>query len=139
MKKIGLATLIATLALATSALASDVTGVWRTAEEGGKIAIERCGNSICGKILGDGAPQAGRSNTDDKNKNPALRGRPLLGLTIMQGFSGGPQVWTGGTIYNPNDGGVYQATVKLASNDVLQVKGCIVAPLCKTQTWTRLK
>lgn len=139
MKTIGLLALTASLALGTSALASDVTGVWRTSEEGGKIAIERCGTSICGKILGGGAPQAGRSNTDEKNKNPALRSRPLLGLTIMQGFSGGPQVWTGGTIYNPNDGGVYQATVKLAANDVLQVKGCIVAPLCKTQTWTRLK
>ena len=139
MIKPSLIALVTSLSLGTSALASDVTGVWRTAEDGGKIAIERCGNSICGKILGGSAPQAGRSSTDDKNKNPALRTRPLVGLTILQGFSGGPQVWTGGTIYNPNDGGVYQATVKLASSDVLQVKGCIVAPLCKTQTWTRLK
>ena len=139
MPKIAIIAIAASFGLVTGAVASDVTGVWRTSEEGGKIAIERCGGSICGKILGGGAPQPGRSNTDEKNKNPALRNRPLLGLTIMQGFSGGPQVWTGGTIYNPNDGGVYQATVKLAANDVLQVKGCVVAPLCKTQTWTRLK
>lgn len=139
MTKLGLIALMTSLSLGTSALASDVTGVWRTSEEGGRIAIERCGNSICGKILGGGAPQAGRSSTDDKNKNPALRNRQLLGLTIMQGFSGGPQVWTGGTIYNPNDGGTYKASVKLASADSLQVKGCIAPPLCKTQTWTRLK
>ena len=139
MTKLALIALMTSLSLGTSALASDVTGVWLTAEDGGKISIERCGASICGKILGDGAPQAGRIDRDDMNKNPALRNRPLLGLTILQGFSGGPQVWTGGTIYNPNDGGVYQATLKLASNDVLKVKGCIVAPLCQTQTWTRLK
>jgi uncharacterized protein (DUF2147 family) len=139
MTRLGLITVLLSVSVGTSALASDVIGVWRASEEGGKIAIERCGTSICGKILGGGAPQAGPSATDVKNKNPALRNRPLLGLTIMQGFSGGPQVWTGGTIYNPNDGGTYQATVKLAAADKLQVKGCIAPPLCKTQTWTRLK
>lgn len=138
MLKAALITLTASLAIAGTAAASDVTGLWRTSEDGGRIEISHCGNSICGKIVGgNGAP--GRVSTDAKNKDAALRSRPLNGLVIMKGFSGGPENWTGGTIYNPNDGATYKASVKLASADILQVKGCIAAPLCQTQTWQRLK
>jgi uncharacterized protein (DUF2147 family) len=45
----------------------------------------------------------------------------------------------GGTIYNADDGGTYQATVTPEGRDVLKVKGCIVWPLCKSQTWKRLR
>lgn len=130
--------LSASLALASAASASDVTGVWRTTERGGRIEINPCGNSICGKIVG-GTVGSGEVTTDAKNRDVALRSRPLNGLVIMKGFSGGPNEWTGGTIYNPNDGGTYRASVKLAADDTLQVKGCVAAMICQTQTWKRLK
>lgn len=138
MLKAALFALTASLALVGSASASDVTGVWRTTESGGRIEINRCGASICGKIVG-GEATPGRPATDVKNKDAALRNRSLNGLVIMEGFSGGPSDWTGGTIYNPNDGGTYKASVKLAAADTLQVKGCLAAMLCQTQTWKRLK
>ena len=138
MIKAALTALTASLALAGVAIASDVTGVWRTTERGGRIEINSCGNSICGKIVG-GTVGAGEVTTDAKNRDTALRNRPLNGLVIMKGFSGGPNEWTGGTIYNPNDGGTYKASVKLAAEDTLQVKGCVAAMICQTQTWKRLK
>ena len=138
MIKATLTALTASLALAGVASASDVTGVWRTTERGGRIEINSCGNSICGKIVG-GTVGAGEVTTDAKNRDAALRNRPLNGLVIMKGFSGGPNEWTGGTIYNPNDGGTYKASVKLAAEDTLQVKGCVAAMICQTQTWKRLK
>ena len=138
MIKAALTALTASLALAGVASASDVTGVWRTTERGGRIEINSCGNSICGKIVG-GTVGAGEVTTDAKNRDAALRSRPLNGLVIMKGFTGGPNEWTGGTIYNPNDGGTYKASVKLAAEDTLQVKGCVAAMICQTQTWKRLK
>jgi hypothetical protein len=47
--------------------------------------------------------------------------------------------WEGGSIYNPEDGGTYKATITIADADTLKLKGCIVWPLCKTQTWKRLR
>jgi uncharacterized protein (DUF2147 family) len=138
MMKATLIALTASLALVGTASASDVTGVWRTADSGGRIEINRCGASICGKIIG-GEAAPGQATTDVKNKDAALRNRPLNGLVILKGFSGGPSEWTGGTIYNPKDGGTYMASVKLAAEDMLQVKGCVAAMLCQTQTWKRLK
>ena len=138
MIKIALTALTASRALAGVASASDVTGVWRTSERGGRIEINPCGKSICGKIVG-GNSGPGEVETDAKNKDAALRNRSLNGLVIMKGFSGGPNEWTGGTIYNPNDGGTYKASVKLAAQDTLQVKGCVAAMICQTQTWKRLK
>jgi uncharacterized protein (DUF2147 family) len=75
---------------------------------------------------------------DSANRDPALRSRALKGLTILQGFRRDGEGWSGGTIYNPEDGGTYKATVTLADANTLKLKGCIVWPLCKTQTWKRL-
>jgi uncharacterized protein (DUF2147 family) len=138
MLKSCLIALTASLALAGAASASDVVGVWRTSATGVTIEISKCGSSICGKIL-DGNSGPGASPLDINNKDAALRARPIVGLVILKGFSGGPAGWDGGTIYNPHDGGTYSASVKLASAGLLSVKGCVAPMLCKTQTWTRLK
>jgi len=68
-----------------------------------------------------------------------LRNRQLKGLTILQGFARGENGWDGGSIYNPDDGGTYKATITIADPDTLKLKGCIVWPLCKTQVWKRLR
>ena len=34
---------------------------------------------------------------------------------------------------------VYAGTIELVSNTELKLKGCVVAPLCKTQKWTRIR
>jgi uncharacterized protein (DUF2147 family) len=76
---------------------------------------------------------------DIKNKDTALRGRRLMYLQILGGFTRGSGEWTGGTIYNGDDGGTYKATVTPIDADHLKVKGCIIWPLCKSQTWTRIR
>ena len=121
------------------ALAQDITGLWRTEAGGGQIEISRCGSSLCGKLVTSDGIKANPDLRDLRNKDPALRNRPLKNLQILGGFAGGPPTWTGGTIYNSIDGGTYSGTITLVSPNQLKLKGCIVAPLCKTQTWTRMK
>ncbi len=41
--------------------------------------------------------------------------------------------------YNGDDGGTYKATITPIDADHLKVRGCIVWPLCKTQTWMRVR
>ena len=44
----------------------------------------------------------------------------------------------GDTITLP-DGRTYKGSMKLLNPNQLKLTGCIIAPLCKTQTWTRIR
>lgn len=129
------AALIATPALAEA----PIEGLWNTPEHGGQVRIFGCGDSFCGKVVSSDRFASNPNLTDEKNKDAALRNRPLKGLQILSGFSGGPSEWKGGSVYNPEDGGTYHGTIKLADPDTLKLTGCIIVPLCKTQTWHRAK
>jgi uncharacterized protein (DUF2147 family) len=76
---------------------------------------------------------------DVHNKDAGQNGRPLKGLLMLQGFHAGTNGWEGGTVYNADDGGTYKATITMVDADTLKLRGCIVWPLCKTQTWKRIK
>ncbi len=128
------------LLTATASTSPDiVVGRWRTEVRHGVVEISRCGQSICGRILDSDGIKANPDLADTKNKDASLRNRKLKGLQIMQGFGWKSGAWANGTIYNAEDGGTYKATVTPHGQDQLKMKGCIVWPLCKTQTWTRLR
>lgn len=133
--------LAAALALSVSApaLAQDVTGLWQTQTNGGQVEISRCGNSLCGKLVSSDHIKTDPDRKDVKNKDASLRSRPLKNMQMLYDFTGGPTKWTGGKVYNAADGGTYSGTITLLSANELKLKGCIVAPLCKTEKWTRIK
>ncbi len=124
---------------AAPAHAADVTGLWATPTRGGQVEITKCGASVCGRLVASDGIKADPTIKDAENADPAQRGRLLKGLLILKGFAGGPTEWTGGEIYNAEDGKTYGATLTLNANDTLNVRGCVFVPLCKTQTWTRVR
>lgn len=135
-------TMIATAALgllATPALAADATGLWQTPTNGGQVEIARCGNSLCGKLVSSNHIRENPALKDVRNKDESQRVRTLKNLQMLYDFTGGPTKWTGGKVYNPDDGGTYSGTIELIGENQLKLKGCIVAPFCKTQVWTRLR
>ena len=125
--------------LATPALAADVTGLWQTPTNGGQVEIARCGNSLCGKLVSSNHIRENPALKDVKNKDESQRVRTLKGLQMLYDFTGGPTKWTSGKVYNPDDGGTYSGTIEMIGENQLQLKGCIVAPFCNTQVWTRLR
>jgi uncharacterized protein (DUF2147 family) len=132
-----LALLPSTTALAHSAGLEGTQ--WRTASGSGIVRFERCeGARLCGSIVRVLTPgQAGA--TDANNPDPALRSRPVQGLRILSGFTAsGHGVWTGGRIYNPEDGRSYRSELRIGRDGRLQVKGC-VGPVCQTQHWTQAR
>lgn len=131
--------LLPAVLLATPALAADPTGLWQTPTRGGQVEISKCGASLCGRLVTSEGLKADPNLKDIHNANAAERGRALKGVTILTGFSGGPKEWTGGSIYNADDGKTYSGTLTLANDNTLKLQGCVVYPLCKTQTWTRLR
>ena len=69
--------------------ASEPTGVWLTQAGDARVKISKCGGGICGVIvwLKDPInPANGKPQVDDKNPNPALAKRPMIGLPLFSGM-----------------------------------------------------
>lgn len=117
-----------------------VLGRWLTESKRGVVDIYACGDRVCGKLVWLIEPmRRGAPAIDDKNPDPALRQRPLCGLTMLGSFRNTkPQLWTDGWIYDPDSGKTYHATMFLESPGVLKLRGYVGIPLFgETQTWTR--
>jgi uncharacterized protein (DUF2147 family) len=118
----------------------DATGVWLTQAGDAKVRVSKCGGGICGVVvwLRDPIdPATGKPQLDDKNPNPALAKRPVIGLALFTGMhASGPNKWSG-EIYNADDGKSYHSNISLSGADALRVEGC-VGPLCGGETWTRV-
>ena len=120
--------------------AGEVTGVWLTQAGDARVRISKCGGGICGVIVGLKQPidpATGKPQIDDKNPNPALAKRPIIGLPLFSGMHAtGPGKWSG-QIYNADDGSTYASNVSVTGTDTLRVEGC-VGMLCGGETWTRV-
>lgn len=113
------------------------TGDWLTSGAAAVVRIAPCaagGDALCGRITWLWNPTPDR---DERNGDPALRSRPLVGLEMLAGFrpdaSGG---WAGGRIYNPEDGNTYSASFRLRDATTLDVRGCVMF-ICRSQVWRR--
>ena len=139
--KLSLLAAAATLAasLAAPALAADPTGVWQTPTNGGQVRISRCGQALCGVLVTSNHIRATPNMLDDKNRDASLRTRTLRNLPLLNGFTGGPTEWRGGTVYNPDDGRTYSGSITMQNDNTLRLQGCVVRPLCRNQTWTRVR
>ncbi len=135
-----MAALLALSAGPAAAQDDGLLGRWRTPAENGVVSIERCGAAVCGRLV-DAAPlRADPDQRDVRNRSAALRTRPLKGLLVLRGFTGGPRTWSGGPLYDPNSGQTAgTGTLTLTGPDTLSVRGCIAPLLCRTQTWTRAR
>jgi uncharacterized protein (DUF2147 family) len=99
-------------------------GVWLIDNE---VAVQvfDCSNLLCGRVLWLSIPRdpQGRLVLDKKNPDPALRQRPLCGLTIFWGLRpAGPDRWTDGWFYNPDDGQTYNISAELKSADTIEAR-----------------
>jgi uncharacterized protein (DUF2147 family) len=131
--------LISLLAMAAAPAGDTVVGRWKTETHNAIVEIQRCGASICGRILTSDALRTNPTMADAKNGDPALRTRQLRGLQILGGFTADGEAWTGGRLYNADDGKTYSGRITPLGPNQLKVRGCVFVPLCKTQTWTRVR
>jgi uncharacterized protein (DUF2147 family) len=135
--------IIAALFAAPSARAqsaSEPSGVWQTQAGDARVKISKCSGGICGVIvwLKDPInPATGKPQIDDKNPNPALAKRPMIGLPLFSGMRpSGPNKWSG-QIYNADDGNSYASSISVTGADTLRVEGCVGA-LCGGESWARV-
>jgi uncharacterized protein (DUF2147 family) len=121
--------------------AGDPSGIWLTQAGDARVKISKCGGGICGVIVGlkdPIDPATGKPQADDKNPNPALKRRPMIGLPLFSGMHAtAPGKWSG-QIYNADDGSTYASNVSVTGPDTLKVEGCVGA-LCGGENWTRVR
>lgn len=119
---------------------SPVAGIWLTEKGDARIRITTCGTGICGKVIALREPidpDTGKPAADNKNPNPALAQRPIIGLNLFNDMRAtGPASWAG-RIYNADDGQFYASKVMLQGPAQLRVEGCVGA-LCGGENWTRV-
>jgi uncharacterized protein (DUF2147 family) len=132
----------AALAAATPATgqnAGSPDGIWLTQAGDAKIRVSRCGAGICGVVVWLREPidpLTGKRQVDDKNPNPALANRPIIGLSLFSAMRpAGPNRWSG-RIYNADDGKTYASNISVTGPAGLRVEGC-VGTLCGSEDWSR--
>lgn len=118
-------------------------GRWLTERANAAVQIDRCEpddpGRVCGTIvwLRDPLDENGLPKRDTENQSADRRDRPLIGTRILSGFvARSPDHWTGGRIYNPEDGRTYDASMRLEGADTLMVEGCVLF-FCRKQVWRR--
>src|SRR4030081_3604835 len=122
---------------AASAQTGDPSGIWLTQAGDAKVRVSKCGGAICRVVVWLREPinpATGLPMVDDKNPNPALAKRPMIGLPLFSEMRiSGPNRWSG-RIYNADDGGTYDSNISVSGPDTLRVEGCVGA-LCGGENW----
>lgn len=129
-----------------------VLGTWLTAEsdEGrAHVKIEKVGNRYRGRIVWLEEPVyppddrlAGYDKIDRENPDPNLRTRPVEGLEILSGFTWDAEgrEWTGGTIYDPENGKTYKAKMWITEDGDLALRGYVgFSFIGRTEIWSRVR
>lgn len=129
-----------------------IEGTWRTLLLS-EVTIAPCPDGFCGYLSRIVVPEGLLSGAeaeaaaamqpedffDHRNKDPALRSRPMLGLQILTLRQGGkPHVFEG-EIYNPEDGNSYSGYMELLGPDAVRLNGCVLFNvICRGEDWTRV-
>jgi len=129
---------LAALWSAAAGAAAPIEGLWLTDDGKGVVRIGPCGRQLCGWLarVRDRGPDV--PTRDARNPDPRLRGRPLVGLPILTGFTASGGQWTGGRAYDPKSGRSYRTTLSLNADGSLNVTGCVMF-ICQTRRWTRTR
>jgi uncharacterized protein (DUF2147 family) len=138
MRALVLATLLAASATPALAAADPAFGEWLNADGAGKITVGPCATNpalACGAITWMKDPAA--HPRDENNPDKALRSRPIIGVLAVRDMKNeGPGRWSGGKLYNPENGKSYNGKMKVLSTNRMEVTGCVLM-ICESQTWTR--
>lgn len=114
-------------------------GLWLTQAGDAKVGVTQCGETICGRVKWLKQPidsTTGQPQTDDKNPDPLLKERPVIGLQLFAGMRPSASNAWSGRIYNADNGQSYAGTITILDGTRLEVRGCAGA-LCGTEVWTR--
>jgi uncharacterized protein (DUF2147 family) len=130
------------LSTIAKAQADKLEGLWYNDVKSAKIEIKRDNNGkFNGKVVWLKEPlKNGKPKVDELNEDEKLRSRPRLGLPVLMNFEkDGDDKYTGGTIYDPNNGKTYSCKITYKGK-TLDIRGYIgISLFGRTTQWSRVE
>lgn len=140
---LGAGLVLLVLVVAPRADEASLLGVWETPEAKSNVEVYECGPALCGRLISLKEPldDEGNEKRDRRNKDETMHSRPIVGIELLTGFvADGPGKWSGGHIYNPEDGKTYKCKLTLQDDGTLKVRGYVgLSIFGQTQIWRRLR
>jgi uncharacterized protein (DUF2147 family) len=108
---------------------------WLTEDRTAQVRIEACGPNMCGYVSHAGNP----NDTDRRNPDPALRGRPVISRKVLLDMKRAAGSSDGNIIYSAKDRETYAAHIAVTEANMLRVEGCDLGGLvCVAENRTRV-
>ena len=113
-----------------------ILGTYLSENKTGKVEVTKQNGKYIGTLVWTVVEGA----KDEKNPDASLKKRTLKGVVILKDMTYDNGIWKNGTIYDPESGNTYKATIKLKSDGNLTLRGYIGVPaLGRNSVWTRTK
>ena len=131
MKRI-LATIAALGVVASPAAASaksPIEGRWKNGKM--EVVIAPCGGDLCGTVVKASAKQQAKAERGSDTD--------LIGARLVKNIEPtGPNSYRA-TVFVADRNIYARGTITQLSNDQLRVRGCVLAIICKSKTWNRIR
>jgi uncharacterized protein (DUF2147 family) len=131
MKRI-LAAIAAVAVLAGPAVASaksPIEGHWKNGNM--EVVIAPCGGDLCGTVVKASAKQQAKAERGSDTD--------LIGARLVKNIEPtGPKSYRA-TVFLADRNIYARGTIMQVSNDQLRVRGCVLAIICKSKTWARIR
>jgi uncharacterized protein (DUF2147 family) len=117
-----------------------IEGVWLNEEKDARIQIYKAqDNKFYGKIIWLKEPnENGAPKLDKKNPNKGERNKNIVGKIILKEFEREDKKYDDGTIYDPQNGKTYDATITYKGN-TLALRGYVgISLFGRTTVWERV-
>jgi uncharacterized protein (DUF2147 family) len=136
--------------LAEADPADAIVGDWLVKSGDVIVRVERHNDLYSGNIVWqlhdkfsaqDGPELDGKPATDIFNPDPALRSRPMDGLLLLWDlhYDAEHHDWTGGRVYDSNNGHTFSCQMHLVDPDHLKIRGYFgISLLGGSSVWTRV-
>lgn len=118
---------------------TDIVGVWLNEKKEAVVKIYKVDEEYFGKIVdiqGDHAHKK-ESLKDLNNPKEELRGRPLIGMPLLENLNFKDGEYVGGTAYNPRMGRYFKCKAWLISKEEMKIRG-YWGILYGTETWEKV-
>ena len=130
--------IISAVALNAQTKADDIIGTYHSENGTGKVDVTKAEGKYIGTLIWTKDEGA----LDVKNPDKSKRNDVLVGTVILKNmtFDEAKGEWKGGTIYDPESGNTYKATIKRKPNGDLTLRGYVGVPaLGRNSAWTKVK
>ncbi len=114
---------------AVASAKSPIEGRWKNGKM--EVVIAPCGGDLCGTVVKASPLQQAKAQRGSETD--------LIGARLVKDIEQtGPKTYRA-TVFLADRNIYARGTIDQISNDQLRVRGCVLAIICKTRTWDRIR